>query len=402
VLFFDVDNFNEVNDSLGHGAGDELLVALTARLSEEIRPTDTFARFGGDEFVVLCEDLTNEAGAISVAERIAAALEDPIAVGEREHFVSVSIGIVVVDRRYAVAADVLRDADAAMYRAKARGKGCYEVYDGSMRARLLERLTLERELRRGIDSGELRLLYQPIVLMDDGRVVGAEALVRWQHPTRGLLTPESFIAIAEHSGAITALGKWVIEHALRQNAAWAELFPSLPLAMSVNLSARQVAPPGLPGVVREALRSTGANPERVALEITESALIEATEAAAETLNALKALGVALVLDDFGTGYSSLSYLKRFPIDAIKIDRSFVTGLDQDTGDTAIIAALISMANALGIGATAEGIENAAQAAALSAQGCQLAQGYHYSRPLAPEAFTELIATTASVSPIRAT
>ena len=386
VLLIDLDNFKEINDTVGHGAGDELLVALTPRLREVVRPGDTLARLGGDEFAVLCEGMSSEAGAVKVAERIAEALQEPIAIGFNEYILSASIGIVVVDRGTVAADDVLRDADAAMYRAKALGRHRYEIYDEDMRARLLERVATERRLRIAIEDRDFRLLYQPVVSLKDERIVAAEALVRWQQPDGQLLSPAAFITIAEESGLIVPLGNWVIEEALRQSALWHTQFPDL--TVSLNLSPRQVVQAGLVPVIKKALRNTGADPTRLDLEITESALIDLADTTLETLSAIRGLGISLVLDDFGTGYSSLSYLKRFPIDAIKIDRSFVAMVDCDPEDAAIVDALITMARALNIAVVAEGVERPEQVASLRASGCRLAQGYYYAPPLSAEELTE--------------
>jgi diguanylate cyclase (GGDEF)-like protein len=395
VLFLDVDNFKQVNDSLGHEAGDELLMAIKSRLLDALRPGDTVARFGADEFVIVCENLSSEAGAVSIAKRVLDAFTEPIPAGGTEHFLSASIGIVVVEGGNAAAPEVLRDAGAAMHRAKQGGGGRWELHDDSMRRRLLARVSAERELREAVAAEQLRLYYQPLIALDGPRVIGAEALVRWEHPSRGLLLPGEFIPLAEETGAILTLGKWVIEHAIRDGAGWQAAFPDMRLTVSLNLSARQVAQAGIPRIVREIIRETGVNPHQVELEITESALIDGGDLPGEILGALKDLGVRLVLDDFGTGYSSLSYLKRFPIDAIKIDRGFIAGLGTDRGDTAIVAAVINMARALGISVIAEGVENEAQAAALRTLGCDFAQGFHYSPPVPADVFGAFLTCAAA-------
>ncbi len=395
VLFLDLDNFKQVNDSLGHEAGDELLLAIKPRLIGALRPGDTVARFGSDEFAVVCENLANEAGAVSIARRILEALTDPVPAGGTEHFVSASIGIVVVEGGGAAASEVLRDASAAMHRAKQAGGSRWELHDDSMRRRLLARVSAERELRDAVPAEQLRLYYQPVIDLEGPRVIGAEALVRWQHPARGLLLPGEFIPLAEETGAILTVGKWVIEHAISDGARWQRAFPELRLTVSLNLSARQVAQAGIPRIVRDALRDNGVEPGQVELEITESALIDAGEMPGEVLGALKDLGVRLVLDDFGTGYSSLSYLKRFPIDAIKIDRSFISGLGSDRGDTAIVAAVINMARALDISVIAEGVETEDQAGSLRAMGCDYAQGFHYSPPVPGDVFSTFLTCAAA-------
>jgi diguanylate cyclase (GGDEF)-like protein/PAS domain S-box-containing protein len=386
VLFLDMDDFKLVNDTQGHEAGDLLLVALTPRLSAALRPGDTVARFGGDEFVVLCEDLVVDAAALSIAQRIGDACSRPIKIGDHEHTVTVSTGVVIVDGGASTPSNVLRDADAAMYRAKAQGKGRIELFDEGMRAQLIERMAIESSLRRALENGELRLFYQPVYSLERNQIVGVEALLRWQHPMRGLLEPADFISIAEDSGLIVPIGEWVLEQACRQAASWRDRANGAePLHVSVNLSPRQVTRSNVVAAVQRVLRNTGLEPELLDLEITEHTLIEEGEASALALRELKDVGVRLVLDDFGTGYSSLSYLKRYTIDALKIDRSFVDGLGSaDSGDGAIVNAVVSMARELDVGVTAEGVETAAQLAQLRENGCPFAQGYLFSRPAPPE------------------
>ncbi|HEV7774041.1 MAG TPA: EAL domain-containing protein [Conexibacter sp.] len=376
VYFCDVDNFKDVNDSLGHDAGDELLVALPPRLREGLRAGDTVARFGGDEFVILCEDLDSEGEAIRIAERIAEAFGLPFELDGRPHHLSVSVGVVFVKGGEASAIEVLRDADAAMYRAKSGGKGRFELFDAQMRASLVARLQTEADLRRALDDGELRLHYQPVADLSDGAFVGAEALVRWQHPERGLLAPADFIPIAEDSGLIAPLGAWVLEEACRQALAWeGERF------VSINLSPRQLSHSDVPALLKRALEETGVDPALLELEITENVLMEQSAAALATLRQLKAMGVRLMLDDFGTGWSSLAYLKRFPLDGLKIDREFVDGLGSEPEDTAIVAAVLSMAAALELDVIAEGVETEEQLAWLRSRGCGLAQGFLLGRPM---------------------
>jgi diguanylate cyclase (GGDEF)-like protein/PAS domain S-box-containing protein len=384
VYFCDVDDFKDVNDSLGHDAGDELLVALPPRLREGLRAGDTVARFGGDEFVILCEDLDSEGEAIRIAERIAEAFGLPFELDGRPHHLSVSVGVVFVKGGEASATEVLRDADAAMYRAKGGGKGRFELFDAQMRASLVARLQTEADLRRALDEGELRLHYQPVADLSDGTFVGAEALVRWQHPERGLLAPAEFIAVAEDSGLIAPLGAWVLEEACRQALAWnGERF------VSVNLSPRQLSHSDVPALLSRALAETGVDPALLELEITENVLMEQSAAALGTLRQLKAMGVRLMLDDFGTGWSSLAYLKRFPLDGLKIDREFVDGLGSEPEDTAIVAAVLSMAAALELDVIAEGVETEEQLAWLRSRGCGLAQGFLLGRPAPPEQLEEL-------------
>jgi diguanylate cyclase len=381
VLFLDLDDFKLVNDTRGHEAGDLLLIALTPRLAAALRPGDTVARFGGDEFVVLCEELEDDDGALAIAKRIADACARPVTIGDDEHVVTVSAGVVIVDAGAATPSNVLRDADAAMYRAKANGKGRVEVFDEGMRERLIERIAIESALRRALAQDELRLFYQPVIELESGRIVGVEALLRWQHPLRGLLEPADFIHVAESSGLIVPIGEWVIEQACRQAARWRDRGSGgEPIKVSVNLSPRQVARSNVAESVHRILLATGLDASLLELEITEHTLLEEGDASARALRDLHEVGVRLVLDDFGTGYSSLSYLKRHTIDALKIDRSFVDGLGRDTGDGAIVNAMLSMANALDVGVTAEGVETAAQLARLREHGCRFAQGYLFSRP----------------------
>jgi diguanylate cyclase (GGDEF)-like protein/PAS domain S-box-containing protein len=391
VVFLDLDDFKLVNDTRGHDVGDLLLLALAPRLSAAVRPGDTVARFGGDEFVVLCDDLAGEDDAITIAQRMSDACSRPVTIRGYEHLVSVSAGVAMVrDAQSATADELLRDADAAMYRAKAGGKGRIEVFDEGMRARLVERIAVEDGLRRALDRGELRLHFQPIMSLRDSRIVGAEALLRWQHPERGLLQPEDFIAVAESSGLIVPIGEWVIGEACRQAAVWNDGTRREPIYVSVNLSPRQIVRSDVTASVRDSLRETRLDPELLEIEVTERALLENGEACARVLAELKRLGVRIVLDDFGTGYSSLSFLKRLTIDALKIDRSFVGGLGRDTEDGAIVSAVLSMAGALHVGVTAEGVETLAQLARLRAQGCEFGQGFLFSKPASADELGALL------------
>jgi diguanylate cyclase (GGDEF)-like protein len=393
VVFLDLDQFKLVNDSLGHGAGDALICALARRLDDSLRAGDTVARFGGDEFVLIADELSGPEEAVAIAERTLAALEQPFTVSGVELFVSGSLGVAVSQGGGRGAEDLIREADAAMYRAKDRGRGCVELYDEPMRALATERLRTVNELRRALEHDELRLHFQPIVDLDGGRMTAVEALVRWQHPERGLLGPGEFIPVAEESGLVVALGEWVFRAACRQSAAWAAEDPDRPpLPISVNLSARQVFHPNLVERLETILAETGANPSALRAEITESAIMEETDASVATLHALRDLGITLVLDDFGTGYSSLAYVRRFPIDVLKIDRSFVADLDsEDAGDAgAIVEAIVSMARGLRVHVVAEGIESPAHAERLQELGCTSGQGYLYARPLPPEDVPALI------------
>jgi diguanylate cyclase (GGDEF)-like protein/PAS domain S-box-containing protein len=389
VLFLDVDNFKVVNDSLGHRAGDNLLRQLAARLSDAVRPADTVGRFGGDEFVVLCEDVTDEPMALRIAGRLARVFSEPFSLeGDDVHTASASIGVVLRDGSQDNPEELLRDADAAMYRAKERGRSRVELFDTGMRARAIGRLQTEGDLRRALERDELRVVYQPIVALSDGRIRGFEALVRWEHPERGLLAPAQFIPVAEESGMIVALGRVVLEQACRQSAQWSALYG--PVAIHVNLSARQVADPNLVDSVAHVLRVSGADPANLVLELTESSLLERVNSPGETLARLKALGISLMLDDFGTGYSSLSYLQHFPLTGIKIDRSFVGALGGSNGSGAIVDAILRMALALDLEVVAEGLESAEHLDVLRRLGCRFGQGYLFSRPVDVSAASALL------------
>jgi diguanylate cyclase (GGDEF)-like protein len=391
VLFLDLDRFKVVNDSLGHGAGDKLLISVAERLSRVLRAGDTAARFGGDEFVILCEDISGERQAIAIAGRIAEELSTPFTVDNDEVFVHTSVGIALATQIGARPEALIRDADAAMYRAKERGGGVYEVFDDQMRERAVRRMETENALHRALERGEFVMHYQPIVNMGTGALSGVEALVRWQHPERGLVMPGEFIAAAEETGLIIALGAWVFETACRQAAQWTQTARSgPPVRMSVNVSARQCGHPDLVTTFGSILAGTGADPASLCLEITETALMEDIEASEATLAALKDLGLAVALDDFGTGYSSLRALQRFPVDIVKIDRSFIAPIERDPQEAAIVAAVISLSHALGLQTVAEGIETVAQVDRLRALGCDLAQGFYFARPGPPEALATLV------------
>ena len=392
VLFVDVDRFKLINDSLGHAKGDEVLVAVAGRIREALRPADTVARFGGDEFVVLCEDLADEVEAISVADRLQQFTSRPITVNGSEYVVSVSTGIALAASPDVSAEELLRDADAAMYHAKEDGRGRAKVFAEALRAKVLQRLDTEVDLRRAIAAGELRVHYQPVVDIATGLVTEIEALVRWAHPERGLVSPAEFIPVAEETGLIFPLGEWVLEEACSQTAAWQRNFPHLRgLGVCVNLSGRQLAHRDIGGVVAAVLAKTELDPTCLTLEITESVLMKDAEDSIDAVHSLAALGVRLSIDDFGTGYSSLAYLKRFSAQVLKIDKSFVDGLGVDPQDTAIVGATIALADALGMETVAEGVEEAGQLAHLERLGCDRAQGYFFSRPLADTEMATLLA-----------
>jgi len=383
VLFLDLDHFKFINDSRGHRAGDELLQKLAERLANVMRPGDTLARFGGDEFCIVCDDLGDSDDAVRIAQRLLEALTLPFPLTTGEHFVSASIGISLADGTARSAEDLIREADAAMYRAKDGGRGRFELFDEVMRANATRRLGLDNDLRAALEEegDELHVHYQPIVSLPGGTPVGVEALVRWDHPTRGMLSPGEFIPVAEDSGAIVALGDRVLRLACEQAATWVAALGGADFSVSVNLAPRQVAHPGMPERVAEILAETGLEPSRLHLEITESALVEESELTVRNLLDLHELGLQLVLDDFGTGYSSLAYLRRFPIDAIKIDRRFIAGLGRNGDDTTIVEAILRMAAGLRIEVVAEGVETEHQAAELEAMGCRMAQGFLWSPPV---------------------
>jgi diguanylate cyclase (GGDEF)-like protein len=386
VLFLDCDRFKLVNDSLGHATGDELLRQVAARLDPLMRGGDTLARFGGDEFVVICEDLGQDGEADGIAHRLIDALRAPFVLdGETELFVSISVGIAISRGVGADADALIGEADAAMYRAKRSGGGHTEKFDAVMRGDATSQLRLESDLARAVENRELRLLYQPIVAVRTGRVLGLEALLRWEHPVRGLVNPEEFIPLAESNGMIVAIGEWVLREACRDAAQWREdrRGASAP-TIAVNLSQRQFAEPGLLEIISGALESAGLEPRALHLEITESAMMDQTDRTLQMLNTIKGLGIGIHLDDFGTGYSSLSYLQRFPIDALKIDRSFVAALDERGEANTIIGAIINMAASLGLDVIAEGIETKRQADVLSKLQCEVGQGYFYAPPVPAE------------------
>ncbi len=392
VLFLDLDDFKLVNDTRGHDVGDLLLRELAPRLSAAVRPGDTIARFGGDEFVVLCEDLADEDAAIRIAQRLTAACSRPLMIGDHEHTVTVSAGVALLNEgQEASASDLLKNADAAMYRAKANDANPIEVFDDGMHSRMLERIGVEYDLRRALERDELRLFYQPIMSVDDERIVGAEALIRWKHPTRGLLDPSEFMGVAESSGLIVPIGDWVIEEACAQAAIWRDATPDRePIYVSVNLSRQQVVRSDVANTVARSLRASALDPALLELEIPEAILLEEVGACALVLRGLKALGVRIVLDDFGTGYSSLRYLKRLKVDALKIERSLLIGIENDPDDRAVVDAVLNMARALDLRVTAEGVESAGQLAELREHGCKFVQGYLFSRPRTVEGIGQLL------------
>jgi diguanylate cyclase (GGDEF)-like protein len=394
VLFVDLDRFKLINDSLGHGAGDELLRGVATRLSDCVDATDTVARFGGDEFTLLLKDVRDPDDAKHVGDRIVQAMRRPFDLEGQECYSGASVGVRLSRPPHATADELLRDADIALYQAKAAGKGRVVVFDQAMNENAIAQLGLESDLQRAVERGELRVYYQPIVALGSGAVVGAEALLRWQHPQRGLVPPSQFIPLAEETGLIIPIGQWVLEQACRQTRAWhdARGLDPASFVVSVNLSAKQFQQPGLTSQVARVLSDTGLDPAALKLEITESVLMLNAEHTIQTLLALRGLGVRLAIDDFGTGYSSLSYLRRFPVDTLKIDRSFVSSLTIDESAAAIVQAVDALARALKIDVTAEGIETPDQLARVERLLHGHAQGYYFSRPLTGESMEHLLST----------
>lgn len=381
LLYLDVDRFKVINDSLGHALGDQFLIQLAERLRACTREADTLARLGGDEFAVISEQVRSLSAATMVAERILEDMRAPFVIEGREIYSTVSIGIICCTGYCGSAEEVLRDADLTMYRAKSNGKARYEVFDNALHEQTIKLLTMETELRRALARGEFELHYQPIVDVDTGSVMCLEALIRWKHPERGYTPPLDFIPLAEENGLIVPLGWWVLEESCRQLALFQARFPrSKPLTMSVNISAKQFAQADLGQKLKELLQSSNIVPGSLELEITESVIMDRGEAAIGRLEELKSLGLRLFVDDFGTGYSSLSYLHRFPIDMLKIDRSFIREIDATGGHTEIVRAIVGLGRNLGLGLIAEGVETEAQLAVIRTLGCQLAQGYLFSKP----------------------
>ena len=392
VLFLDLDGFKVVNDSLGHMAGDQLLMGIARRLESCVRNGDTVARLGGDEFAILVNDIRDVDDAIRMGERIHEELSIPFLLGGHEVFTSSSIGIAVSDARYDRPVEILRDADTAMYRAKALGKAHHVVFDQAMHTSVVNRLRLETDLRRALEREEFRVAYQPIVDLEDNRISGFEALVRWQHPERGLVCPNEFIPAAEETGLIIPLDHWVIHEACRQMRIWTADHPaSLPLMLSVNLSSKQLAHPGLLDRIDEILADTGIDPGCLRMEITESVLMGQPDSAAAKLRQIKDRGISLSMDDFGTGYSSLSYLHKFPFNVLKIDRSFVSRIGPHGENGEIVATIVALAHNLGMQVVAEGVETAAQLEHMRSLKCRYGQGFYFAKPLEAEAAAAMLA-----------
>ncbi len=385
LLFLDLDRFKVINDSLGHDVGDQLLVAVAERLRTCLRPEDTLARLGGDEFTLLLEDITHVSDVTNVADRIIEELQAPFYLSGYEVVVSTSIGIALNSLRDEGPQALLRAADVAMYRAKDKGKARYELYDAEMSAQALQRLQQETELRYAAARQELRVYYQPIMNMRTGSIAYFEALVRWQHPEHGLIAPASFIPLAEETGLIVDIDRWVLETACHQMQRWREEYPTNPpIRLSVNISVREFKYGKLPNEVARVLERTGFDANLLQLEITESAMLEDIQGVHATLRALRELAVDVAIDDFGTGYSSLRYLQRFPVEALKIDKDFVEELRENANNSGIVEAVSKLANTLGMTFVAEGIETVEQFNQLQLLGCSMGQGYYFSKPLSTE------------------
>jgi diguanylate cyclase (GGDEF)-like protein len=398
VFFVDLDDFKLINDSLGHEAGDELLRAVSERLSLALRADDLVARFGGDEFVILAWDVTTESAATRIAARVADALREPVMLGGQARYVAGSLGLRVCPPNSGLdASAVVRDADTAMYRAKAFGKGRCEVFDDSIRDEAVSRLELEGALRTVLERDELRLVYQPLIDLPTATIMGVEALLRWEHPTIGLVSPMEFIPLAERNGTIVEIGAWVLDEACRQVKAWGDTS----LKMSVNVSSHQLARPDFPEIVAATLARHELDAGQLCLEVTETAILGDPEATTATLTGLTALGVELAVDDFGVGYASLLHLRQLlPVHTLKIDKSFVDGVLEGVEDAAIVEGVIRLAHSLGLDVVAEGVEHADQATALRDWGCETGQGYHFDRPLPASEVATKLALQVAAEPAR--
>jgi diguanylate cyclase (GGDEF)-like protein len=390
VLFADLDRFKLVNDLHGHGAGDELLVTVAERLTGVLRPGDTLARLSGDEFVILCEDLDEPAQVDVIAARIGTAVAAPIVLSGIEMDITASVGIAFSGPGDELSEQLLQDADTAMYQAKRKGGAQHQIVDLREQQLAAQRASLERELRGALARGELRMEYQPIVATDDGRITGVEALLRWAHPSRGLVLPTVLVPLAERSGLITEIGRWVLEHACPEQHRWQNRRQADGLTMSINVSAHQLMSQDYAATVAAILSASNTDPELVTLEVTESVFVQDSERALVVLRELKRIGVRLALDDFGTGYSSLNYLRQFPIDIVKIDRGFVADLDHDRASHAIVVAMVAMAHMMGMKVVAEGVETIEQHAELASLGCDSCQGYYFAPPMPADDFDILL------------
>jgi diguanylate cyclase (GGDEF)-like protein len=394
VLLCDLDNFKDVNDTLGHSAGDEVLIRAAERMSSCVRPGDTVARIGGDEFAILIDDASSVDEVASVAARVCATMRDPFTVGGRDFIVHASAGIAMGNQRDARSDELLRDADVALYAAKDAGGDNYMFFEPRLGKAYVDRLGLQAELAAALDNSQLFIEYQPVVDLASGGTVGVEALLRWRHPRRGVLEPVDFLPVAESSGIVVQIGAWALEEATRQLRVWRDQIPAAAhLWAAVNVSARQLASGDLVGAVSKAVRSSGIDAESLHIELTESAVIDQVDWSLLVLSELKKLGVKLEIDDFGTGYSSLAYLKQLPIDGVKIDRVFVDGLGDDGRDAVIVEAVVSLAHALQLKVAAEGVETSRQVEWLRTLGCDYGQGFYWSAPIPAKELEEWLGTT---------
>jgi diguanylate cyclase (GGDEF)-like protein len=391
VLFIDIDNFKSVNDTMGHAAGDLLITLVARRIEAAIRPSDTCARLGGDEFAIILDGMGDLEHATHVTERILMAMDDPFVVDDRQLSVHCSIGLAISEGGKEDADELTRNADVAMYVAKSRGKARFEIYEPSMHPDLVEQRELLDDLNGALERRELVLFYQPVVEMQTGTVVGAEALIRWQHPSRRIVPPSKFIPIAEQSGLILPIGRWVLQEACRQGALWRIRFPDRSrFSMAVNVSARQLEEPAFVDELRATLRGYNVDPQSLTLELTESMMLRDDETTVCRLRQIRELGVRIAIDDFGTGYSSLGYLQQFPVDVIKIDRSFTERLSSDGRNFEVTRSIVELGRSLGVDIVAEGIEHAGQVAAVRSLGCTHGQGYYFGRPVPADDFTKII------------
>jgi diguanylate cyclase (GGDEF)-like protein/PAS domain S-box-containing protein len=396
VLFLDLDRFKIINDGLGHAIGDQLLIAIARRLEECLRPGDTVARLGGDEFTILLDDIQDEQAVRDIAERAQSALSSPIQLNDQNVFTTASIGMLLSSPSYESAADMIRDADTAMYRAKLAGKACAVLFDPAMHTQIMSDLHLETDMRWAVEREELRLHYQPIVALENGRIVGIEALVRWQHPQRGLLYPIDFLEVAEESGLIIPISWWVLREACRQVFSWQQEIPdAATMWVSVNLSAKQLAQANVVAYIRDILDETGLEPQSLKLEITEHTLVEHGEITTRVANQIRAIGIQLCIDDFGTGYSSLSYLHQLPVDVLKIDRSFISQMGEHGDRSEIVRTILGLARTLGMKAVAEGTETLQQADELRRLACDFGQGWLFSKALDAEDLGTMMHTAPS-------
>jgi diguanylate cyclase (GGDEF)-like protein len=396
VLFIDLDDFKNVNDSMGHATGDQLLRTVAERVKACLRPSDTAARLGGDEFAVLVEDLRNEDEAKTIAQRLLDSLKVPVVLRGKELNVGASIGV-AFNAVGDTVEDMLRNADVAMYSAKRELKGRFELYVPSMHAEVVDRLNVETELQRALDEDELVVHYQPLVHLDTGRLTGVEALVRWEHPTRGLLLPADFIEVAEQAGVIVPLGRWVLEQACRDAAVWKARFPGRDFSVSVNLSPRQFLQADVVEMVRDVLAHTGLHPSALVLELTEGVMMFDSAQTISQLAGLKSLGVRLAIDDFGTGYSSLSYLRELPFDILKIDKLFIDGIAGGPSESGFARAIMRLARTLDLQTVAEGVEGASQVAELKGLQCDVGQGFFFAKPLPRDGIDALLGTASAAN-----